>query len=245
MKESVKRMSTMRLTLLTDLYELTMMQGYFKNQTNETVVFDVFYRKNPSGSGFAIAAGLDQVIDYIKNLTFEPGDIEYLRSLKLFDEDFLEYLSNFRFSGDIYAIPEGTVVFPREPLLKVIAPIMEAQLVETAILTIVNHQSLIATKSARVVYAAKGDGIMEFGLRRAQGPDAGIYGARAAMIGGCIGTSNVLHPRPQLDHELPGRVHGFQEIFRALPGRLHPAGGHLRYAEIRRSKRHPRLYGDA
>ena len=172
MKESVKRMSTMRLTLLTDLYELTMMQGYFKNQTNETVVFDVFYRKNPSGSGFAIAAGLDQVIDYIKNLTFEPGDIEYLRSLKLFDEDFLEYLSNFRFSGDIYAIPEGTVVFPREPLLKVIAPIMEAQLVETAILTIVNHQ--------------------EFGLRRAQGPDAGIYGARAAMIGGCIGTSNVL-----------------------------------------------------
>ena len=185
-------MSTMRLTLLTDLYELTMMQGYFKNQTNETVVFDVFYRKNPSGSGFAIAAGLDQVIDYIKNLTFEPGDIEYLRSLKLFDEDFLEYLSNFRFSGDIYAIPEGTVVFPREPLLKVIAPIMEAQLVETAILTIVNHQSLIATKSARVVYAAKGDGIMEFGLRRAQGPDAGIYGARAAMIGGCIGTSNVL-----------------------------------------------------
>ena len=185
-------MSTMRLTLLTDLYELTMMQGYFKNQTNETVVFDVFYRKNPSGSGFAIAAGLEQVIDYIKNLSFEKNDIEYLRSLNLFDEDFLEYLSNFRFSGDIYAIPEGTVVFPREPLIKIIAPIMEAQLVETAILTIVNHQSLIATKAARVVHAAKGDGIMEFGLRRAQGPDAGIYGARAAMIGGCIGTSNVL-----------------------------------------------------
>ena len=185
-------MSTMKLTLLTDLYELTMMQGYFKNQTNETVVFDAFYRKNPSGNGFAIAAGLDQVIDYIKNLTFDPQDIEYLRSLHLFDEDFLEYLSNFRFSGDIYAIPEGTVVFPREPLVKVIAPIMEAQLVETAILTIINHQSLIATKTARVVHAAKGDGIMEFGLRRAQGPDAGIYGARAAMIGGCIGTSNVL-----------------------------------------------------
>ena len=182
----------MRLTLLTDLYELTMMQGYFKNQNNETVVFDVFYRKNPSGSGFAIAAGLDQVIDYIRNLTFQKEDIDYLRSLKLFDEDFLEYLSSFRFSGDIYAIPEGTVVFPREPLLKVIAPIMEAQLIETAILTIVNHQSLIATKAARVVHAAKGDGIMEFGLRRAQGPDAGIYGARAAMIGGCIGTSNVL-----------------------------------------------------
>ena len=185
-------MSTMKLTLLTDLYELTMMQGYFKNQSNETVVFDALYRKNPSGNGFAVAAGLEQVIDYIKNLTFDEKDIEYLRSLKLFDEDFLEYLSKFRFSGDIFAIPEGTVVFPREPLVKVIAPIMEAQLVETAILTIVNHQSLIATKTVRVVHAAKGDGIMEFGLRRAQGPDAGIYGARAAMIGGCIGTSNVL-----------------------------------------------------
>lgn len=185
-------MSTMKLTLLTDLYELTMMQGYFKNHTNETVVFDAFYRKNPSGNGFAIAAGLDQVIDYIKNLTFDSNDIAYLKSLGLFEEDFLNYLSNFRFSGDIYAIPEGTVVFPREPLVKVVAPIMEAQLIETAILTIVNHQSLIATKTARVVHAAKGDGIMEFGLRRAQGPDAGIYGARAAMIGGCIGTSNVL-----------------------------------------------------
>lgn len=182
----------MNLTLLTDLYELTMMQGYFKNHTNETVIFDAFYRKNPSGNGFAIAAGLDQVIDYIKNLTFNKDDIEYLRSLKLFDEDFLEYLNNFHFSGDIYAIPEGTVVFPREPLVKVIAPIMEAQLVETAILNIINHQSLIATKCARVVYAAKGDGIMEFGLRRAQGPDAGIYGARAAVIGGCQATSNVL-----------------------------------------------------
>ena len=132
-------MSTMKLTLLTDLYELTMMQGYFKNQSNETVVFDAFYRKNPSGNGFAVAAGLEQVIDYIKNLTFDEKDIEYLRSLKLFDEDFLEYLSKFRFSGDIFAIPEGTVVFPREPLVKVIAPIMEAQLVETAILTIVKQ----------------------------------------------------------------------------------------------------------
>ncbi len=185
-------MSTMNLTLMTDLYELTMMQGYFKSHLNETVVFDAFYRKNPCGNGFAIAAGLAQVIDYIKNLTFSKEDISYLRGLKLFDEDFLKYLENFRFSGDIYAIPEGTVVFPREPLLKVVAPIMEAQLVETAILTIVNHQSLIATKTARVVHSARGDGIMEFGLRRAQGPDAGIYGARAAMIGGCIGTSNVL-----------------------------------------------------
>ncbi len=186
-------MSTTRnLTLMTDLYELTMMQGYFKNPVQETVIFDAFYRTNPCGNGFAIAAGLDQMIDYIKNLHFSQEDIVYLRSVGVFDEDFLEYLGDFHFSGDIYAIPEGTVVFPREPLVKVIAPIMEAQLVETAILTIINHQSLIATKAARVVNASRGDGIMEFGLRRAQGADAGVYGARAAMIGGCIGTSNVL-----------------------------------------------------
>lgn len=180
------------LTLLTDLYELTMMQGYFKSGLNDTVVFDMFYRKNPSNGGYAIACGLEQVIDYIKNLKFTYEDIDYLRNLGMFDEDFLTYLSSFHFSGDIYAIPEGTVVFPKEPLVKVIAPVMEAQLVETAILNIVNHQSLIATKASRVAFAAKGDGIMEFGLRRAQGPDAGIYGARAAVIGGCVGTSCVL-----------------------------------------------------
>lgn len=185
-------MGRQNLTLLTDLYELTMMQGYYKSNTNETVVFDAFYRTNPCGNGYAIAAGLQQVIEYIENLRFTEEDISYLSGLHIFDDDFLQYLKEFRFSGDIYAIPEGTVVFPREPLVKVIAPIMEAQLVETAILNIINHQSLIATKTARVVYAAQGDGIMEFGLRRAQGPDAGIYGARAAMIGGCIGTSNVL-----------------------------------------------------
>lgn len=181
------------LTLLTDLYELTMMQGYFKEKdANETVIFDMFYRTNPHGNGFAICAGLEQAIEYIKGLHFDESDIEYLRSLHLFDEDFLEYLSTFRFTGDIYAIPEGTVVFPRESLIKVIAPIMQAQLVETALLTIINHQSLIATKTERIVHAAKGDGVMEFGLRRAQGADAGTYGARAAMIAGCIGTSNVL-----------------------------------------------------
>ena len=185
-------MTEQNLTLLTDFYELTMMQGYFKNQTNDTVIFDAFYRENPSGSGYAICCGLDQVIDYIKNLHFGPEDIAYLRSLQMFDEDFLAYLADFRFTGDIYAIPEGTVVFPMEPLVKVIAPIVEAQLVETAILNIVNHQSLIATKASRVCYAARGEGVMEFGLRRAQGPDAGTYGARAAVIGGCIGTSNVL-----------------------------------------------------
>lgn len=180
------------LTLLTDLYELTMMQGYFENNINETVVFDAFYRKNPNDGGYAIACGLEQVVEYIKNLNFSYEDIVYLRNLNIFSEAFLDYLSSFHFTGDIYAIEEGTVVFPMEPLVKVVAPIMEAQLVETAILNIINHQSLIATKAARVVYAAKGDGIMEFGLRRAQGPDAGIYGARAAVIGGCVGTSNVL-----------------------------------------------------
>ncbi len=186
-------MDRQNLTLMTDLYELTMMQGYFENKDrNETVIFDAFYRKNPMDSGYAIAAGLEQVIRYIKDLKFEEEDIAYLRSLGIFKEPFLEYLKDFKFSGDIYAIPEGSVMFPREPMIKVIAPIMEAQLVETAILTIINHQSLIATKTSRICYAAKGDGIMEFGLRRAQGPDAGIYGARAAMIGGCIGTSNVL-----------------------------------------------------
>lgn len=170
-----------------------MMQGYFKHKDrNETVIFDAFYRNNPGGGGYAIAAGLEQVIQYIKELHFSKEDIDYLSGLGIFREDFLAYLKDFTFTGDIYAIPEGTVIFPREPLIKVIAPIMQAQLVETAILNILNHQSLIATKAARVCYAARGDGIMEFGLRRAQGPDAGIYGARAAVIGGCIGTSNVL-----------------------------------------------------
>ncbi len=185
-------MGNENLTLLTDFYELTMMQGYYKNNSNDTVIFDVFYRNNPSGSGYAICAGLEQVIEYIQSIHFSKEDITYLRNLNVFDEEFLTYLSGFGFSGDIYAVLEGTVVFPMEPLLKVIAPIMEAQLVETAILNIINHQSLIATKASRVCYAAKGDGIMEFGLRRAQGPDAGTYGARAAVIGGCIGTSNVL-----------------------------------------------------
>ena len=185
-------MSTLNLTLLTDLYEMTMMQGYFKSANHDVAVFDAFYRKNPCDGGYAICAGLDQVIDYIKNLHFSAEDISYLRGLHIFDEDFLSYLETFRFSGDIYAIPEGTLIFPREPLIKVIAPIMEAQLVETAILNIINHQSLIATKAARVCYAAGSDGVMEFGLRRAQGPDSGTYGARAAVIGGCKGTSNVL-----------------------------------------------------
>ncbi len=181
------------LTLLTDLYQLTMMQGYYNNNTNNhEVVFDLFYRSNPSKNGYAICAGLEQTIEYIKNLRFDDTDIAYLESLNIFQKDFLDYLRSFKFTGDIDAIPEGTVVFPMEVLMRVKAPILEAQFVETALLNIINHQSLIATKAARVVRAAEGDPVLEFGLRRAQGPDAGIYGARAAMIGGCAGTSNVL-----------------------------------------------------
>ncbi len=185
-------MDNRNFTLLTDFYELTMMQGYFKNKANDMVVFDLFYRRNPDHGGYAICAGLEQVIQYIKSLHFDYEDIDYLRSLNMFEEDFLDYLASFHFTGDIYAIPEGTVIFPQEPLLKVVAPIMEAQLIETTLLNLINHQSLIATKASRVCYAAKGGNVMEFGLRRAQGPDAGTFGARAAIIGGCCGTSNVL-----------------------------------------------------
>ena len=183
----------LNMTMLCDFYELTMGNGYFRNGYKDRITyFDVFFRKVPDQGGFAIAAGLEQLIDYIENLHFSEEDIAYLRSRNLFCEEFLDYLRDFRFTGDIYAIPEGTPVFPREPLVVVRAPSIEAQLIETFTLLTINHQSLIATKTSRVCYAARGDGIMEFGLRRAQGPDAGIYGARAAMIGGCTGTSNVL-----------------------------------------------------
>lgn len=221
-------MSTMNLTLLTDFYELTMMQGYFKTGRNPKVVFDAFYRHNPDDGGYAVCCGLEQVIDYVKRLSFSDEDISYLRSTGTFDEDFLEYLREFHFSGDIYAIPEGTVVFPREPLIKVVAPIMEAQLMETAILNIVNHQSLIATKAARVCYAAQGGAVMEFGLRRAQGPDAGTYGARAAVIGGCCGTSNVLTGQlfhvPVLGTHAHSWIMSFPDEFEAFKtyARLYP-----------------------
>ncbi|WP_079547229.1 nicotinate phosphoribosyltransferase [Christensenella massiliensis] len=179
--------------MMTDLYQLTMMYGYFKaGKHKERAVYDLFFRRQGDETNYAVCAGLEQVIDLINNLRFEEEDIKYLRSLKLFDEEFMAYLRDFRFTGEIYAMPEGTVVFPMEPLVRVSAPISEAQLVETALLNIVNHQTLIATKASRVVYAAQGDPVLEFGLRRAQGPDAGIYGARAAIIGGCTSTSNVL-----------------------------------------------------
>ncbi|MCL1862239.1 MAG: nicotinate phosphoribosyltransferase [Defluviitaleaceae bacterium] len=183
------------LTLLTDFYELTMMQAYHHAESTtgaQEAVFDMFYRENPCGNGYAVVAGLAQVVDYINDLAFFDEDITYLRSTGVFGEEFLAYLKNFKFTGSINAVPEGTVVFPGEPLVQVIAPLMEAQLIETAILNIVNHQSLIATKASRVCWAARGDRVLEYGLRRAQGPDAGLYGARAAMIGGCFGTSNVL-----------------------------------------------------
>ena len=181
------------LTMLTDLYELTMMYGYWKKGMGKNrAVFDMFYRATSEITAYAIAAGLEQVIEYVNNLHFAEEDIAYLRSLNLFDESFLDYLSNFKFTGDIMAVPEGTIVFLYEPIVRVTAPIMEAQLIETALLNIVNHQTLIATKAGRVVQAADGGAVLEFGLRRAQGPDAGIYGARAAVIAGCQSTSNVL-----------------------------------------------------
>lgn len=180
------------LTLLTDLYEITMLNGYFKNENNKIAVFDMFFRKNPFNNGYSVMAGLEQVIDYINNLHFDDEDINYLRSLNIFDDYFLSYLKNFKFSGDIYAIEEGRLVFPNEPILKVKAPIGEAQIIETAILNIINHQTLIATKAARIYNTAKNDILLEFGLRRAQGPDASLYGARAAIIGGFNATSNVL-----------------------------------------------------
>lgn len=185
-------MTQRNLTLLTDLYQLTMMNGYLeKNRKNEIAVFDVFFRQNGMIT-YSIACGLEQVVDYILNLKFGKEEIEYLSNLNIFSKEFLEFLEGFSFTGDVYAVPEGTVVFPGEPILTIKAPIMQAQLIETAILNILNFQTLIATKAAKIRYAAKDDVLMEFGLRRAQAPDAGIYGARAAVIGGCDSTSNVL-----------------------------------------------------
>lgn len=185
-------MQKRNLTLLTDLYELTMMNGYYLHgKQDEIAVFDVFFRQNELIT-YSLAAGLEQAVDYCLNLNFGENEVAYLKSLGIFDDGFLEYLKTLKFTGDIYAVPEGTVVFPGEPIFTVKAPVMQAQLIEAAVLNIINHQTLIASKAAKVCAAAKGDNVMEFGLRRAQGPDAGIYGARAAIIGGCSSTSNVL-----------------------------------------------------
>ena len=180
----------LNLTMLCDFYELTMGNGYFENGYKDRICyFDVFFRQCPDGGGFAIAAGLDQVIRYIQELHFDEEDIAYLRDRKLFSEEFLDYLSTFRFTGDIWAVPEGTPIFPKEPIMTIRAPAIEAQLIETFVLLSINHQSLIATKANRVVRAAQGRTVLEFGSRRAQGADAAILGARAAYIGGCNGTA--------------------------------------------------------
>ena len=189
MKQSEQR----NLTMVMDLYELTMANGYFNSGDKERkVAFDVFYRKNPDKGGFAIFAGLEQIIEYIENLHFSEEDIEYLRSLNTFTPEFLAYLKDFTFRGDIYAFPEGTIMYPNEPIITVIAPLIDAQLVETAILALVNHQSLVATKTRRIVRAAAGKAVSDFGARRAHNMDAAVYGARAAYIGGANGTATVL-----------------------------------------------------
>ena len=183
----------LNLTMLCDYYELTMGNGYFDHGMGDKITyFDVFYRQNPDNGGFAIAAGLEQVVEYIQNLHFDDEDIEYLRGRKMFSEQFLEYLRNFKFEGDIWAVPEGTPVFPREPLMIVRAPAIQAQLIETYVLLEINHQSLIATKANRVCRAAEGRVVLEFGSRRAQGIDGAVTGARAAYIGGCAGTACAL-----------------------------------------------------
>ena len=180
-------MDDRKLELVTDFYEFTMSNGFFvKNMSNQEAYFDVFFREIPDEGGYVIFAGLEQIIDYIKNLSFNDEDINYLKSKNIFSFDFLEYLRNFKFSGTVWAIPEGTVVFPNEPLITVKAPIIEAQLLETAMLCLINHQSLIATKSSRIVNAAKGRPVMEFGARRAHSIDAAVFGSRAAIIGGCV-----------------------------------------------------------
>ena len=189
-------MKDMDYTLLCDFYELTMGNGYLLSGMADRIsYFDVFFRSVPDGGGFAIAAGLEQVIDYIENLHFDEEDIDFLRSKGVFDEKFLDYLRHFRFTGDIYAVPEGTPIFPREPILTVRAPAIEAQFVETFILLSLNHQSLIATKANRIVRAADGRAVSEFGSRRAQGPDGAVQGARAAYIAGCIGSACTLSDR--------------------------------------------------
>lgn len=179
--------------MLCDFYQLTMGNGYHKTKhANRIAYFDLFFRRVPDGGGYAVCAGLEQVINYIENLHFDDDDIEFLRKKGIFDEDFLKYLRNFRFEGDIFAVPEGTPVFPYEPLITVRAPAIQAQLIETMLLLLVNHQSLIATKASRVVRAAQGRAISEFGSRRAQGASGALLGARAAYIGGCAGTACVL-----------------------------------------------------
>ncbi len=204
----------LNLTMLCDFYELTMGAGYFANgYTDRITYFDLFFRRCPDGGGFAIAAGLEQIVQYIQELHFDAEDIAYLRERKCFSEDFLNYLANFKFTGDIWAVPEGTPVFPREPIITVRAPAIQAQLVETYLLLCVNHQSLIATKANRVVRAAEGRTVLEFGSRRAQGADAAILGARAAYIGGCHGTACTISDQLYGVHAGGTMAHAWVQMF--------------------------------
>lgn len=204
----------LNLTMLCDFYELTMGAGYFANgYTDRITYFDLFFRRCPDGGGFAIAAGLEQIVQYIQDLHFDTEDIAYLRERKCFNEDFLNYLANFKFTGDIWAVPEGTPIFPREPIITVRAPAIQAQLVETYLLLCVNHQSLIATKANRVVRAAEGRTVLEFGSRRAQGADAAILGARAAYIGGCHGTACTISDQLYGVHAGGTMAHAWVQMF--------------------------------
>lgn len=204
----------MNLTMLTDFYELTMANGYFETgMADDIAYFDMFFRRVPDGGGYAIMAGVEQMIDYLKNLKFTDEDIEYLRSKNLFCEDFLKYLSDFKFECDVWAIPEGTPIFPHEPIVTVRGPVMQAQFVETMILLTINHQSLIATKANRIVRAAKGRGVMEFGTRRAHGAEAAIFGARAAYIGGCVGTACAIADRDHGITALGTMAHSWVQMY--------------------------------
>ena len=204
----------MNLTMLTDFYEITMANGYFQTgMADDIAYFDMFFRRVPDGGGFAVMAGLEQVIDYLKDLTFTEQDIEYLRSKGIFCEEFLDYLRNFKFACDVWAVPEGTPIFPHEPSITVRGPVMQAQFVETMILLTINHQSLIATKANRIVRAAKGRPIMEFGTRRAHGADAAIYGARAAYIGGCAGTACAIADRDHGISALGTMAHSWVQMY--------------------------------
>lgn len=207
-------MNMMNLTMLTDFYELTMANGYFQNGLKDRqAYFDMFFRKVPDNGGFAIMAGVEQLIEYLENLKFSDEDIEYLRSKNQFSEEFLQYLKNFRFSCDVWAIPEGTPIFPNEPVVTVRGPVIEAQFVETMILLTINHQSLIATKANRIVRAAQGRDVMEFGSRRAQGYDGAIFGARAAFIGGCVGTACTIAEREFNIPALGTMAHSWVQMF--------------------------------
>ena len=206
--------SKLNLTMLTDFYELTMADGYFETGMAEDIAyFDMFFRKVPDGGGFAIMAGLEQTIDYLKNLKFTEEDIEYLRSKNMFCEEFLEYLRNFEFKCDVWAVPEGTPIFPHEPIVTVRGPVMQAQFIETMVLLTINHQSLIATKANRIVRAAKGRPVMEFGTRRAHGAEAAIFGARAAYIGGCAGTACTIADRDYGIKALGTMAHSWVQMF--------------------------------